>query len=352
MDWLVPSVPQPLRDWVEAGVALSISTAAAVVLRTLVSLLFSRSIADKVPFAIAAKRPVSAVVSGGVLLAGTDIAIRQFETVHPATVSAVERTLTVLWIALLTFAVLQFTKVRLELAQHGAKDTAQVDRIALAQKLVSGFALGFGVLLAMRASGLDVTPLLAGGAVGGVIIGLALQESLSNVFSGLMINLDSSVSVGYACRMPSGEEGTIETVGWRTTGIRQWDGSLLVVPNSQLSRQVLLNLTREDRTYVLEVQGRVPFGSDLTYSERLLSEAARRVQSDFDGPDGLKPPVVRWRDMVAGHVVFKVYAEIGDAHDQFRARSALMKAVYETMAESGILIATSGPTNSATPPPE
>ncbi|MBS1715466.1 MAG: mechanosensitive ion channel family protein [Armatimonadetes bacterium] len=352
MEWFLPEAARPYHNWFEAAVALGLGALAAIVLRILVGVLYARPVTNGVPFAVASRGPVLSLLVGGVLLSSADAAVRQFESVHAATVAAVERVLTVVWIGLLAYAVHWFTKSRLESARRDAKDSAHIDRLALSQKLVSGFAFSVGMLLAMRASGLDVTPLLAGGAVGGVIIGLALQESLSNVFSGLMINLDSSIGLGDTVRLPTGEEGLIESVGWRTTGIRQWDGSLLVVPNNQLSKQMVINLTRNQMLYVLDVQGRIPFGADLSRAESLLGTAAARVQAEYSGQHELARPVIRWREMVDGHMVFKIFVEIGNAHDQYRARSALMKSIYEAMVGGGILVAVSTPKPAPAPAPE
>ncbi len=82
--------------------------------------------------------------------------------------------------------------------------------------------------------GFNVTNLLATSAVLTIVIGLALQSTLGNLFSGLALELDRPVRVGdYLRRSPV--EGTIEGLTWRSIFLRASNGSIIVVPNSGLS---------------------------------------------------------------------------------------------------------------------
>jgi small-conductance mechanosensitive channel len=82
--------------------------------------------------------------------------------------------------------------------------------------------------------GFNVTHLLATSAVLTIVIGLALQSTLGNLFSGLALELERPLRVGdYMRRSPV--EGTIEGLTWRSIFLRASNGSLIVVPNSGLS---------------------------------------------------------------------------------------------------------------------
>ena len=82
--------------------------------------------------------------------------------------------------------------------------------------------------------GFNITHLIATSAVLTIVIGLALQSTLGNLFSGLALELDRPVRVGdYLRRSPV--EGTIESLTWRSIFLRASNGSVIVVPNSGLS---------------------------------------------------------------------------------------------------------------------
>jgi hypothetical protein len=102
--------------------------------------------------------------------------------------------------------------------------------------VVSKAAIYLAALIAWLHYGLgvNVTHLLATSAVLTIVIGLALQSTLGNLFSGLALELERPLRVGDYLRCSS-VEGTIEGLTWRSILLRASNGSLIVVPNSVLS---------------------------------------------------------------------------------------------------------------------
>jgi MscS family membrane protein len=97
----------------------------------------------------------------------------------------------------------------------------------------------------MQAFGLSLSGLLTFGGVGGLIVGLAAKDLLSNFFGGLMIYFDRPFKVGDWIRSPDRQiEGTVERIGWRMTIIRTFDKRPLYVPNSVFSNIVVENPSR------------------------------------------------------------------------------------------------------------
>lgn len=84
--------------------------------------------------------------------------------------------------------------------------------------------------------GLSMSGLLAFGGIGGIAIGMASKDILSNVFSGTMLYFDRQFNIGDWIRSPDREiEGTVVEVGWRLTKIMTFDNRPLYVPNSFFS---------------------------------------------------------------------------------------------------------------------
>ncbi|WP_299726509.1 mechanosensitive ion channel domain-containing protein [uncultured Endozoicomonas sp.] len=93
--------------------------------------------------------------------------------------------------------------------------------------------------------GYSLSTLLAFGGVGGIILGLAAKDWLSNFFGGLMLMLDRPFSEGDWIRSPDRSiEGHVEKVGWRLTKIRTFDRRPIYVPNSIFSGIVVENPSR------------------------------------------------------------------------------------------------------------
>ncbi|MDF4886644.1 mechanosensitive ion channel family protein, partial [Vibrio parahaemolyticus] len=107
------------------------------------------------------------------------------------------------------------------------------------------FFITVGILTVMQAFGLSLSGLLTFGGVGGLIVGLAAKDLLSNFFGGLMIYFDRPFKVGDWIRSPDRQiEGTVERIGWRMTIIRTCDKRPLYVPNSVFSSIVVENPSR------------------------------------------------------------------------------------------------------------
>jgi small-conductance mechanosensitive channel/CRP-like cAMP-binding protein len=81
---------------------------------------------------------------------------------------------------------------------------------------------------------------LATTAVGAVILGLALQDTLGNLFAGLAIQVEKPFRVGHWV-MIGGKEGMVSEITWRATKIRTKAGNFVIVPNSALARDTITN---------------------------------------------------------------------------------------------------------------
>jgi small-conductance mechanosensitive channel len=100
----------------------------------------------------------------------------------------------------------------------------------------------FGSITALGAAGLNVTALVTGLGLTGFALGFALKDVLSNLLSGIMLLLYRPFNIGDHIRM--GEyEGTIETIRMRDTLVRAADGRLIVIPNTKLITDVVVNNT-------------------------------------------------------------------------------------------------------------
>ena len=99
--------------------------------------------------------------------------------------------------------------------------------------------------VALTADNLDIkiTSLLAGLSVGGLALGLAAQDTVANLFGAVAIFLDKPFHMGDAIRV-EGVEGTVESVGLRSTRIRNADGHHVTVPNKLMGNAIITNITR------------------------------------------------------------------------------------------------------------
>lgn len=101
--------------------------------------------------------------------------------------------------------------------------------------------------------GISISGLLAFGGIGGIVVGLAAKDMLSNFFGALMLHFDRPFAIGDWVLLPEKNiEGTVEHIGWRKVTIRTPDTKLVYVPNSMFSNLVLINPGRMTHRRIME----------------------------------------------------------------------------------------------------
>jgi len=113
--------------------------------------------------------------------------------------------------------------------------------------------------------------LLASSAILGVIIGLASQQTLGNFIAGLLIATAQPVRIGDRVNY-AGTDGVIEEIGLTYTFIRTLDRRRLVVPNSKLASDPIVNASIRSRETVAEVTVPVPLAADVSAAVAALRE--------------------------------------------------------------------------------
>ena len=159
---------------------------------------------------------------------------------------------------LIRFISLAESRILERLKNEESADQSSIDQttlLALAKLLRLSIIIS-SVLVALPTVGIEITALLAFGGVGGLAVGFAAQDLLSNFFGGLMIYLDRPFTIGDWIRSPDREiEGTVETIGWRLTVVRTFDKRPLYIPNSAFTTLTVENPSRMSNRRIKETIG-------------------------------------------------------------------------------------------------
>jgi small-conductance mechanosensitive channel len=190
----------------------------------------------------------------------------------------------------------------------------------------------------LRETGAEITPLIAGGTVGGIILGLALQDSLSNFFAGIFLNMDRPARLGDLIRLENGEEGFLHEIGWRTTKIRTWSNNLLVIPNNKFAQMPLINLERPSSAATATIDFLVAHENDLNLVERLALEAALEAREICEDPEE-EPPVVRFRTLTEVGVGVRVLVRSSTSAGQYRLAHETLRRLHAKLREHAIRFA-------------
>jgi small-conductance mechanosensitive channel len=225
-------------------------------------------------------------------------------------------------------------------AIRGIKLAPNLDGSAklLAQKLTLAVVLGIGVVTVLTQFQIDVAPILASLGVAGLAVALALQDTLGNYFAGITMSIDRPLRPGDYVKMENGVEGFVESIGWRTTRIKPFSESVVVVPNSVLANSILTNNYYPDTATRVYVACGVSYESNLEHVEAVCVEVAERVGSAVRGYDTDFTPIVRFSEFADSNVNFTVILRALNFDDTFLIKHEFMKALHARFKAEGITI--------------
>ncbi len=111
------------------------------------------------------------------------------------------------------------------------------------RKALKAFIFLVAVLITAQNLGLNITGLLASLSVGGLALGLGAQDTLGNMFGAVSIFLDKPFRIGDQIQL-GGVTGFVESIGMRSTRLRNLEGHLVTIPNKQMGTATIVNISR------------------------------------------------------------------------------------------------------------
>lgn len=160
-------------------------------------------------------------------------------------------------------------------------------------------------LVALQTMGFNISAILAFGGIGGIAIGFASKDLLSNFFGGLMIYLDRPFAIGDWIRSPDKEiEGNVEKIGWRLSVIRTFDKRPLYIPNSIFANIAVENPSRMTNRRIYETIG-VRY-DDVAVLPAIVDDVKHMLQTHED-IDADKTLMVNFNKFAASSLDFFIY---------------------------------------------
>tara|TARA_Y100000385_G_scaffold67849_1_gene67713 strand:- start:1153 stop:2205 length:1053 start_codon:yes stop_codon:yes gene_type:complete len=116
--------------------------------------------------------------------------------------------------------------------------------IPVVQKGVRSIIWVLGIIIGLDNIGFDITAMIAGLGIGGLALALAAQDSVKNIFAGIMIFLDKPFRLNDRIQI-NGHDGSVEEVGLRSTRIRTLEGRIVTIPNCTFTDNSVINVTSQ-----------------------------------------------------------------------------------------------------------
>jgi MscS family membrane protein len=147
----------------------------------------------------------------------------------------------------LTYVALKFVDLTMGLWQKRVEATGEavldMHLFPVIRKSLKVFVIVVALLVTTQNLGMNVTGLLASLSIGGLAVGLAAQDTLSNLFGAVALFADRPFRVGDRIQIDT-IDGMVETIGLRSTRIRHLDGYLVTVPNRTMANANITNVSK------------------------------------------------------------------------------------------------------------
>ncbi|ESQ12014.1 MAG: mechanosensitive ion channel [Thiohalocapsa sp. PB-PSB1] len=270
--------------------------------------------------------PLSVIVAGSLLrVANRKLGIPELDEELSA--------LTLLCTYLSTaWALARVVDVSLELKaeeEHGER----VPKLAVGLIYVLLLLLGLAVFLWQQGYSFAGVWVSTGVAAG--VLGLALQKTLGDLFSGIALGLERPFRLGDWIELKDGTVGQVTDLNWRATRLRGWDNATHVIPNSSLASQSIRNLHGDDHLYAPWYFIQIPADVDPRFANALLLQAAMRCESVLNFPN----PIVRLADASSLPYSYMVWVHLKNYPAMFRGREELYREIHRGLREAGIEVA-------------
>jgi small-conductance mechanosensitive channel len=197
------------------------------------------------------------------------------------------------------------------------------------------FSIGFLIILNTF---VPVGPILATLGVGGLAVALALQDTLSNIFSGFYIIISKQLRIGDYVKLDSGEEGYITDITWRATQIKALPNNVILIPNEKLTKAICTNYNLPDKEIAIGVQVSVHYNSDLDRVERVTVEVAREVMKEVPGAVPTFEPAVRFHTFNNSSIDFSVGLRAKEFTGQYLLKHEFIKRLVKRYNQENIVM--------------
>ena len=223
-----------------------------------------------------------------------------------------------LWMALV-ISIVRYLGILLfstALRKSGPTEIASLLRTVLSIVI---YIVAFFIIFQSQYPAVQLAPLFTGSTIIGIVVGLALQDTLGNLFAGIALQADQPFQVGDVINISNRGTGVIESVSWRGVKIRTFQSKLLIISNAVLGRETIEVAPRGNlnaRT--------VNFNSVYTVSPSKVAQVVRETVRHVENVSNRVRPIVRIRNLGESGLEWEVKYWL-DNYDKFNDTDALIR---------------------------
>ena len=191
-----------------------------------------------------------------------------------------------------------------------------------------------GLMWVLHIWGVNITPYLAGVGLSGIVLGLALQDSLKNIFGGMSLIIDKTYQPGDKIKLESGEVGVIHEIGLRSTKLATYDNEIIFIPNGYLANSRVMNFTQPNSQVRSKVEFGVAYGSDVEKVKQIALAAIKDVPGLAKDP----VPFVQFYEMGEFALKFRIFFWVEKWNEEVAKRVLCNELIYLALQKAKINI--------------
>lgn len=191
--------------------------------------------------------------------------------------------------------------------------------------------LFLGFLTALSVLGVELSGLLIAAGFTGIVVGLAAQQTLSQLFAGISLILEGRARVGDAIRIGD-DWGLVESVGLMSTQIRLWSGEILTIPNDSVMGSKIYNYSRSVARRIDLTIG-ISYTSDINKALSIITSLLNEKELILAEP----PPTLIVDSLGDSAVIIKVLLWVPSS-EFWTVRREIIREIKEALEAEGIEI--------------
>ncbi len=221
-------------------------------------------------------------------------------------------------------------------ARVAARTESRVDEelVPIVNRLFQILLWAVALVVVFDHFGIEVSSLLVALGAGSLAFALAAQETLANMIGGFIIFIDRPFRVGDRIELENKTRGDIQDIGLRSTKILTFENTILVVPNAQIVKEKVTNLSYPDPRIRVMVDFGVAYGTDLDRVKEVVLEVAREHPKILDDPE----PRVFFLDFGDSSLDLRLVCRTHDFREQWVITEEVRIGVWRVLYREGITI--------------
>lgn len=246
------------------------------------------------------------------------------------------------FIFILGFSIATFYKKRISNARSNYLKNTSISTRTMLANLGYYFLVAITFVFGLKSIGIDLSSLTILVGALSVGIGFGLQNIVSNFISGIILIFERAIQVGHIIEIATGLRGKVSQINMRSSVITTFDNIDIIIPNSTLIQNNVINLTFSDDIRRLNIPFGVAYGSDIDNVIHILLDNLKDSNLMYIRNDSEKIAKVRMTMMNASSIDFELLVWISENPDENGIGSSNMSDflifIYKTLQANNIEI--------------